>query len=335
MRCRATDPAPGSGVNGSPGGVSAAAGADGFLQTIGFGVSADDPSIGSIGVVLPGPGLHVFRLLVRDRAGNVGESAPVVGYVTPPDDVPALGLPVPRFQPAKQYRPGPGVRAAFAAAKRLHARRGLTVDARLLVARNGTLWRRVLRRSAGRFQGYATLRGRIYTGPAATRAIEALHRARRNPRAGPPRAELDSYVSGLAVLLHETLHASGPQEVDDVRAARSGRVFEEGFTEAVTIDLLRPYVAALRLPPPLRGRMLMAARRYRPAYPGSVAWARARSAEATGSPAGSRAARAFRIRVADRWGADRWTRLAAATGRDEASLRAQAARITDVDTARR
>ena len=48
------------------------------------------------------------------------------------------------------------------------------------------------------------------------------------------------------------------------------------------------------------------------------------SARATGAAATSARARSWRIAVADTWGADRWTRLAAATDRSEATLRRQA-----------
>ena len=44
---------------------------------------------------------------------------------------------------------------------------------------------------------------------------------------------------GLGVLLHETLHETGPVALKDIRRTRSGRAFEEGFTEAVAGDLLR------------------------------------------------------------------------------------------------
>jgi len=52
------------------------------------------------------------------------------------------------------------------------------------------------------------------------------------------------------------------------------------------------------------------------------------SAAGTRSAAGSARARGWRIRVADTWGGDRWSRLATATGRDEAALRARAARLS-------
>jgi hypothetical protein len=138
------------------------------------------------------------------------------------------------------------------------------------------------------------------------------------------RADVDRMAMALAVLLHETLHATGPSATDDVAGTRSGRAFEEGFTEAATIDLLRRFAASLDLPAGLRGRLAAAVRRYRSAYRAEVAWVRRLSATATGAAPMSRRARAWRVHVADTWGAGRWTRLAAATRRDEEALRASA-----------
>ncbi len=129
---------------------------------------------------------------------------------------------------------------------------------------------------------------------------------------------------GLAVLLHESLHATGPTAAEDVAGTRSGRAFEEGVTEAATLDLLGPLAAGLDLPAPLRRRLVAAAGRYRAAYPAEVAWVRRLSARATGSARGSPRARAWRVRAADTWGAGRWARLAAATGIGEDALRASA-----------
>jgi hypothetical protein len=136
--------------------------------------------------------------------------------------------------------------------------------------------------------------------------------------------DLDRMVFGLSVLLHETIHASGPTARDDFRDTPSGRSFEEGFTEAATVDLLPRLVRTLGLPPRLEAALLAAARRYRPIYAGPVAWARSLSARATGTLAGSPAAAAWRIGVADRWGPDRWDRLARAVGSGEAALRVEA-----------
>jgi hypothetical protein len=129
---------------------------------------------------------------------------------------------------------------------------------------------------------------------------------------------------GLAVLLHESLHATGPVAAADIRGTRSGRAFEEGFIEATTVDLLPSLVGALDVPPPLGGDLRTAVRRYRPAYRAERSWARRMSARATRRPAGSPAARAFRAGVTDRWGSDRWTRLARETGLGVAVLRAEA-----------
>jgi hypothetical protein len=131
-------------------------------------------------------------------------------------------------------------------------------------------------------------------------------------------------VTALAVVLHETLHATGAQAPGDVRGRRSGRAFEEGFTEAATVALLPRFIASLDQPAALEARLLAAAGRYRPAYPRIVAWARGLAVEATGRGAASRRAKGWLVRVADRWGTDRWRRLAAATAQDEATLRADA-----------
>ena len=60
---------------------------------------------------------------------------------------------------------------------------------------------------------------------------------------------------GLAVLLHETLHATGPAARTDTLTTKSGLAFEEGFTEAATEDLLYVFITGLRLPPTVRGRL--------------------------------------------------------------------------------
>jgi hypothetical protein len=130
------------------------------------------------------------------------------------------------------------------------------------------------------------------------------------------------------VLLHETIHATGPVSRTDSLTTRSGLAFEEGFTEAATEDLLYVFVTSLRLPPKVRGRLAAGVRRRAHAYRPEVAFARRMSRLATKSPATSTRARAWRIRVADRWGADRWTLLSDATGRSERVLRRQAAART-------
>jgi hypothetical protein len=139
----------------------------------------------------------------------------------------------------------------------------------------------------------------------------------------PSRTELHRIAVALAVLLHESLHATGPRDLVDFRDTPSGRAFEEGFTEAATMDLLPRFVRSLDLPADLQRAVLSAVGRYRPAYPRQVAWARELSIEATRSRASSAAPRAWRVGVTDRWGADRWHRLARATGRSEATLRGE------------
>ena len=214
-------------------------------------------------------------------------------------------------------------------ARRFHARRGVRLAGRLRVARTSVAWRRILGVADARtYSGFTTLEGAIFLGPAATDVLEVVGRsgrARAWRGAVPSRADADRMTMALALLLHETLHATGPLAVEDVTGSRSGLAFEEGFAEAATVNLLRPFVAGLDLPATLRQRLLAAVGRYRPAYRAQVAWARRLSATATGSPPGSPRARAWRIRVADTWGAGRWARLAAATRIDEQALRASAA----------
>ena len=78
----------------------------------------------------------------------------------------------------------------------------------------------------------------------------------------------------------------------------------------------------------MRGRLAPAVLRRSRAYAPEVAFARRMSRLATKSPATSAKARAWRIRVADTWGADRWERLSDATGLSENVLRRQAAART-------
>ena len=152
------------------------------------------------------------------------------------------------------------------------------------------------------------------------RDLEILWRARSTAAdTVPPRPVLDRMTRALAILLHETLHATGPAFPADLES-QSGRAFEEGFTEAATIDLLPAAIRALKAPPPLTRALLVAARRYRPAYKPQVEWSRwlsLRTAPAQGRPA-------WRVAVADRYGEDRWHRLSAGTGAAVAELRAGA-----------
>jgi hypothetical protein len=173
---------------------------------------------------------------------------------------------------------------------------------------------------AARFDAYTTFGGVVAIGPTATRALDSLrdqHRCVRNCRR-ISRADADRAVSALAVVLHESLHASGPLAIDDYRNTASGRAFEEGFAEAATIDLLPDLVAELKLTPRVRRMIRPAIARYRSHYPEQMEWAGSFSRALNPTPA---AARAWRLQVADTWGIDRWTRLASATGRTENNLR--------------
>lgn len=286
---------------------------------------------GRVLVRLPGPGVYVVTVRLFDRVGNRGESAPVTIRVPTPAEAvdaavgPPLGVDT-------RLGAAPSRRVAWVAGqvRRFHRDRGVRLTARIRVARDGAAWRRLLgTTAASRYTGYSTMRGAILLGPAANRGLEVVGAlGLRTVRAGATsRADLDGAVLGLAVLLHESIHESGPRARSDVLGTRSGRTFEEGFAEDATLQLLRGAVARLDVPPDARARLLAAVGRYRPAYGAEVAWARSVSALATRSAPGSRRARAWRVRVADTWGADRWARLAVATRRDAASLRAQAAAI--------
>lgn len=312
------DDGPGVGVAGG-----AAAGPAGRAERDWTWPGASGPD--RVMVRLPWPGVHLVSVRVTDRVGNRGESAAIAVRVPSAAELADARVPAPARVAGPGARPGPRVAWAYARVRRFHAGRGLRLDARLGVARTTARWGDLLGAGpAARYRGYATLQGRVLIGPAATAGLEVLGAARagRGPR--PSRADLDRAALGLAVLLHESLHATGPVPRDDVLRSRSGRAFEEGFTEAATLDLLPRLVATLDLPAPLRARLRAAATRHRPAYGPEVAWARRMSARATGAGARSPRARAWRIRVADRWGSDRWARLAAATGVEESALRAGA-----------
>lgn len=289
------------------------------------------PGAGHALVQLPGPGVFDVTVRLNDRAGNRGESAPLtirVPTAAEAADMAVGALPV--TSAGTGAAPGDGVAWAYRRVRRFHLARGVRLAARVGVATDASAWRRLLGvTSAARYAGYSTLRGRILLGPAATHGLEALGRLRAGRPAGPARrpsrADLDDAVLGLAVLLHESLHESGPVPRDDILGTRSGRALEEGLTEAATVDLLPGLVASLDLSPRMGARLAAAARRYRPAYRAELAWVRRASASATHSPAGSPGARAWRLRAADTWGGERWSRLAVVTSRDEASLRAEVA----------
>jgi hypothetical protein len=281
---------------------------------------------GRVLVRLPGPGVHLVSVRIADRVGNRGASAPVAVRVpTPAEAADAAVRPLPRIG-GGGAAPGADVAWAYAQVRRLHATRGLRLTARLRVATTPAAWRRLIGApAAARFTGYTTLDGRLLLGPAATRGLAALRRGRVAPGA-LSRAQLDRSVLGLAVLLHESMHATGPLARADIAGTNSGRALEEGVTEAATRDLLPRLIARLDAPAPLRRALGAAAARYRGAYPREVAWVRGLSTQATHRPAGSARARAWRIGVADTWGAGRWARLAAAVGRSEEALRAEAIR---------
>ncbi len=320
----AVDPSPGVGLAGAPPPrVGPAGSAEDWTAPVASGP-------GRVAVRLPSIGLHSVTVRVSDRLGNVGVSAPIT--VRLPTAAQAADLrvgPVPSPGPLAGEAPGAAVAWAREQVRRFHARRGVRLTARVRVARSADAWRRILGvDDTLAYSGYTSFEGAVLLGPSATRALQLLVDARRRARVGVgetiSRADVDRMAMGLAVLLHETLHATGPSAADDVAGTRSGRAFEEGVTEAATIDLLRRFVVRLDVPAGLRRRLLAAVPRYRSAYGAEVAWARRLSARATGSKAGSGRARAWRIRVADTWGADRWTRLSAATRTPEEQLRAAA-----------
>lgn len=262
----AVDPAPGVGFVGARPPVVGPVGAGDDVDWATAGASGP----GRVAVLLPGPGDHAVTVRVCDRLGNRGESAPptihvptlaeaIDGRVTPP--------PSPRSGP--RNAPGAALAWAYRGVRAFHARRGPRLSARLSVARTPADWRRLLGPAdAGRHAGYANLSGEVFIGPAATHSLERLWAERRRratvARPGASRADVDRITMGLAVLLHETLHATGPAAVADVRGTRSGRAFEEGFTEAATLDLLPRLVADLDLPVSLRARLRAAVGRYRP-----------------------------------------------------------------------
>ena len=204
----------------------------------------------------------------------------------------------------------------------------MRLTAKLRVARSRNGWRQLLGgRAADRYAGFADLRGTVLLGPAATEGLASIRGAQGGARS-LSRADADAAVMGLAVLLHETIHATGPVSRTETLTTKSGLAFEEGFTEAATEDLLYVFVAGLRLPPTVRGRLVAGVQRRSRVYAPEVAFARRMSRLATDSPATSVKARAWRIRVADTWGADRWERLSDATGLSQALLRRRAAART-------
>ena len=284
---------------------------------------------GRVLVKLPASGSFTVTLRVRDRVGNRGESAPVTIRVpgrARPGDALTGSLPVVGRRGA--VSPGANVTWAYRQVRTFHARRGVRLKATLRVARSRSGWRQLLGGAAAdRYAGYADLRGTVLLGPAATAGIASIRGAQGGARS-LSRADTEAAVMGLAVLLHETIHATGPVSRTDSLTTKSGLAFEEGFTEAATEDLLYVFVTSLNLPPAVRGPLAAAVRRRTHAYPPEVAFARRMSRLATKSPATSVKARAWRIRVADTWGAKRWDQLSDATGLPERVLRRQAAART-------
>ncbi len=284
---------------------------------------------GRVLVKLPASGSFTVTVRVRDVVGNRGVSAPVTiripGAARPAD---ALSGPLPVVGRRGAVSPGANVTWAYRQARTFHARRGVHLKAKLRVARSRSGWRQLLGGSAAdRYAGYADLRGTVLLGPAATAGVASLRGAQGGAR-GLSRADTDAAVMGLGVLLHETIHATGPVSRTDSLTTKSGLAFEEGFTEAATEDLLYVFVTSLNLPPQVRSRLAAGVRRRAHAYAPEVAFARRMSRLATKSPATSAKARAWRIRVADTWGADRWELLSDATGLSEKVLRRQAAART-------
>ena len=284
---------------------------------------------GRVLVKLPAAGTFTVTVRVRDRVGNRGESAPVtvrIPRAARPAD--ALTAPLPVIGARGSVAAGTNVTWAYRQARLFHQRRGLRLTAKLRVARTRSGWRQLLGGpAADRYAGYADLRGTVLLGPAATAGLASIHGAQGGAR-NLSRADADAAVMGLGVLLHETIHATGPQVRTDALTTKSGLAFEEGFTEAATEDLLYVFVTGLDLPPAVRSTLARAVLRRPRAYRPEVTFARRMSHLATKSPATSVKARAWRIKVADTWGADRWELLSDATGRSEAVLRRQAAART-------
>jgi hypothetical protein len=221
----------------------------------------------------------------------------------------------------------------YKALQRFHARRGVRLDARLLAARSATEWATLLGADdAARYDGYATFAGEVLLGPATVRGLSDLWATRRalsgrRPAARiPSRADLDRMVRALAVVLHESIHASGPTDENDFRTTAEGRAFEEGFAEAATVDLLPAFARSLGGPRRFNQALVKATRRYRPVYRDQVSWAQGMSQRVA---RGAIATAIWRIGVADTWGDDRWERLSRAIGSSVAELRAAVPRIGD------
>lgn len=285
----------------------------------------------SILVPLPGAGTYRIAVQVTDRAGRITRSA-AVSVTDPRQPIGPLPIGAPGTSSTTTpliavRRAAPltaGERWAWVQIQRLHRARGVALSATLYTARTPAQWGQTIGTPiATRVDAYTTLTGTVAIGPTASRALNRLATLRGCPRCRLSSAQARTLVDGLAVTLHESLHATGPTAPAD-QATPEGRAFEEAFTEAATVDLLPRLIRSLNLPSTTRTALLRQASRYRPHYPAELAWARQMSTLATRAPATSAAAVRWRVRVADTWGADRWTLLAAATGRAEADLRASA-----------
>lgn len=254
--------------------------------------------------------------------GPVGSAAPSIGPGGPSGSI-LLPSPLERLvtTPTRAGAPaGPGVRRSWQRLRTMHrARARLPLAGSPRVARTPAQWRTALGGPRwARIHGYTTRSGRVYIGPTATASLEQLERARHRELGGPgprpTRAQADRWVHGLAVLLHESLHATGAQMDRAHTMTAADRALEEGLTEAATVDLLDRAVRALALPTRMRAPMRAAAGRYRPGYPAQVRWVRQLSARATGRAATSARAQTWRVNAADTLGHDRWQRLASQLG---------------------
>ncbi len=288
-------------------------------------------SEGRIRATLRDEGDFELVLRVEDRGENIGESAPLPiqvryrsGPTTGRPEVPdtVKRVPVKLFAARERPPTGASTRWAVRSVRRFHAQRGVRFSARVSAARSREEWRTVLGTGqADRYIGYATFDNQILLGPPVTAGLGGLYRARRPQAAQPTRLELDRMATALAVLLHESLHATGPRAREDFRLTSSGRAFEEGITEAVTLDLLPSLARSLGGSERFQRALRRAVGRYRPAYQRQVNRIRRLSTEATGKPWANDEAKRWRIMVADRWGRDRWVLLERATQRGEENLR--------------
>ena len=281
-------------------------------------------------------------LRVRDRGENVGESAPVPvqvrlrsGSTTGRPEVPK-GVrrdPVQLFAARERPPSSASTRWAVRAVRRFHTRRGVRFTARVSAARTREQWEDLLgTREARRYVGYATFDNEMLLGPSVTAGLGDLRAWRLRDAAKPlgwrrpTLLERRRMATALAVLLHESLHVTGPRAREDFRLTPSGRAFEEGITEAATVDLLPDFARSLGGSARFQRALQSDVKRYRPAYRRQVRVVRDFSIEATKQPPASAAARRWRITVADTWGRDRWARLEQATLLPERRLRAKLAR---------